>query len=160
MTRRGRRAVGQPATVVSGCWCVQRLPSAALQSPGSAVASSVPRSSVPRIGVCPDIQRVSTPQPSRASLRVLDLTERTDGKGRVVPLRARRKELSVRERRVLELIAQGLTHAEIAKRLSEVDRSFTATETVKSIERCAIAKLQTRSPAHAVAVGMRLGLIG
>jgi DNA-binding NarL/FixJ family response regulator len=103
---------------------------------------------------------VNTPQPSRASLRGLDLAERADGNGQVVPLRARRKELDARERRVLDLIAQGLTHVEIAKRLSEADRSFTATETVKSIERCAIAKLQTRSPAHAVAVGMRLGLIG
>ena len=62
-------------------------------------------------------------------------------------------DLSGREQQVLELIAEGLTNAEIGKTL------FVSEETVKSHLRSLLGKLQARSRAHAVAVGFRHGLI-
>jgi DNA-binding CsgD family transcriptional regulator len=61
--------------------------------------------------------------------------------------------LSPRERRILQLIADGLTNSEIAVQL------IIAEETVKSHVRRLLAKLQARSRAHAVALGLRHKLI-
>ena len=60
---------------------------------------------------------------------------------------------SAREIEVLQLIADGLVNREIG------DRLFLSEETVKSHVRHLLAKLQARSRAHAVAVGLRRGLI-
>ena len=58
-----------------------------------------------------------------------------------------------REVEVLQLISDGLVNREIGQRL------FLSEETVKSHVRHLLAKLQARSRAHAVAVGLRRGLI-
>jgi DNA-binding NarL/FixJ family response regulator len=58
-----------------------------------------------------------------------------------------------RELEVLQLIADGLSNHEIGKRLVVSD------ETVKSHVRQLLAKLGAGSRAHAVAVGMRAGLV-
>jgi DNA-binding NarL/FixJ family response regulator len=79
-------------------------------------------------------------------------------RGKVVPLR-RRAELGARELRVLGLISEGLTHAEAAREISAAENDFVSEQTVKSIECRAIARLGARSPAHAVAIALRLGLI-
>jgi DNA-binding CsgD family transcriptional regulator len=74
----------------------------------------------------------------------------------VIPLpfnRRRESGLSEREQQVLELTAQGLTNAEIGRKL------LLSEETVKSHLRHLLAKLQARNRAHAVALGFRLGLI-
>ena len=60
---------------------------------------------------------------------------------------------TAREIDVLELISDGLGNREIAERL------FLSEETVKSHIRSILAKLQARSRAHAVALGLRGGLI-
>ena len=60
---------------------------------------------------------------------------------------------TVREVEVLQLVADGLVNREIGERL------FLSEETVKSHVRHLLAKLQARSRAHAVAVGLRRGLI-
>ena len=60
---------------------------------------------------------------------------------------------SRRELEVLQLIADGLVNREIGGRL------YLSEETVKSHVRHLLAKLQARSRAHAVAVGLRRGLI-
>ena len=61
---------------------------------------------------------------------------------------------SPRELQVLQLISDGLVNREIGGEL------FLSEETVKSHVRHLLAKLQARSRAHAVAVGLRRGLIG
>jgi DNA-binding CsgD family transcriptional regulator len=74
----------------------------------------------------------------------------------VIPLpfnRRRESGLSEREQQVLELTAQGLTNAEIGRKL------FVSEETVKSHLRHLLAKLQARNRAHLVALGFRQGLI-
>ena len=58
-----------------------------------------------------------------------------------------------RELQVLQLIADGLANREIGGRL------FLSEETVKSHVRHLLAKLHARSRAHAVAVGLRRGLV-
>jgi NarL family two-component system response regulator YdfI len=58
-----------------------------------------------------------------------------------------------REVDVLELISDGLGNREIAKRL------HLSEETVKSHIRSILAKLQAKSRAHAVALGIRRGFI-
>ena len=63
------------------------------------------------------------------------------------------QEPTVREVEVLQLISDGLVNREIGERL------FLSEETVKSHVRHLLAKLQARSRAHAVAVGLRRGLI-
>ena len=61
---------------------------------------------------------------------------------------------TMREVEVLQLISDGLVNREIGERL------FLSEETVKSHVRHLLAKLQSRSRAHAVAVGFRRGIIG
>ena len=61
---------------------------------------------------------------------------------------------TLREIEVLQLVADGLVNREIGHRL------FLSEETVKSHVRHLLAKLNARSRAHAVAVGLRRGLIG
>ena len=58
-----------------------------------------------------------------------------------------------REIDVLELISDGLGNREIAERL------YLSEETVKTHIRSILAKLQARSRAHAVALGIRRGFI-
>ncbi|MSO58418.1 MAG: response regulator transcription factor, partial [Thermoleophilia bacterium] len=72
------------------------------------------------------------------------------------PAEGRRRleqKLTPREVEVLQLVAQGLANREIGHRL------YLSEETVKSHVRHLLAKLQARSRAHAVAVGMRRGFI-
>jgi DNA-binding CsgD family transcriptional regulator len=82
---------------------------------------------------------------------------RGDGGAEVIPLqgppRALEQEPTLREIEVLQLISDGLVNREIGQRL------FLSEETVKSHVRHLLAKLQARSRAHAVAVGLRRGLI-
>ena len=70
------------------------------------------------------------------------------------PLRELEQEPTMREVEVLQLISDGLVNREIGERL------FLSEETVKSHVRHLLAKLQSRSRAHAVAVGFRRGIIG
>ena len=70
------------------------------------------------------------------------------------PLQQLEQEPTMREIEVLQLISDGLVNREIGERL------FLSEETVKSHVRHLLAKLQSRSRAHAVAVGFRRGLIG
>jgi DNA-binding NarL/FixJ family response regulator len=70
------------------------------------------------------------------------------------PLRELEQEPTMREVEVLQLISDGLVNREIGQKL------FLSEETVKSHVRHLLAKLQARSRAHAVAVGMRRGIIG
>lgn len=60
---------------------------------------------------------------------------------------------TARELEVLQLISDGLANREIGTRL------FLSEETVKSHVRHILAKLTARSRAHAVALGLRRGLI-
>ena len=69
------------------------------------------------------------------------------------PLRELEQEPTMREVEVLQLISDGLVNREIGERL------FLSEETVKSHVRHLLAKLQSRSRAHAVAVGFRRGII-
>jgi DNA-binding NarL/FixJ family response regulator len=75
----------------------------------------------------------------------------------VIPLGTREPDQdqppSGRELEVLQLIADGLVNREIGGKL------YLSEETVKSHVRHLLAKLQARSRAHAVAVGLRRGLI-
>ena len=77
--------------------------------------------------------------------------------GAVIPLNGigRPPEIAptARELEVLQLIADGLANREIGGRL------FLSEETIKSHVRHLLAKLQARSRAHAVAVGLRRGLV-
>jgi len=79
------------------------------------------------------------------------------GGGEVIPFAAPLKELeqepTAREIEVLQLVSEGLVNREIGTRL------FLSEETVKSHVRHLLAKLQSRSRAHAVAAGFRRGLI-
>ena len=68
--------------------------------------------------------------------------------------RAPEPELTTRELRVLELVADGLVNREIGQRL------FLSEETIKSHVRRLLIKLQANSRAHAVAVGFRNRLLG
>ena len=81
-----------------------------------------------------------------------------NGGGQVIPISAPLRQLeqepTLREIEVLQLISDGLVNREIGERL------FLSEETVKSHVRHLLAKLQARSLAHAVAVGLRRGLIG
>jgi DNA-binding NarL/FixJ family response regulator len=85
-------------------------------------------------------------------------TRRRNGGAEVIPINAPLQQLeqepTMREIEVLQLISDGLVNREIGERL------FLSEETVKSHVRHLLAKLQSRSRAHAVAVGLRRGLIG
>ena len=80
-----------------------------------------------------------------------------NGGGEVIPFSGPLQELeqepTAREIEVLQLISDGLVNREIGERL------YLSEETVKSHVRHLLAKLQSRSRAHAVAVGFRRGLI-
>ena len=82
---------------------------------------------------------------------------RSNGIAEIVPFQASLKELeqepTAREIEVLQLISEGLVNREIGRML------FLSEETVKSHVRHLLAKLQSRSRAHAVAVGFRRGLL-
>ena len=82
-----------------------------------------------------------------------------NGTAEVIPLpgpavKELEQEPTLREIEVLQLISDGLVNREIGQRL------FLSEETVKSHVRHLLAKLQARSRAHAVAVGLRRGIIG
>ncbi len=82
---------------------------------------------------------------------------RTNGTADVLPftgpLQQLEQEPTMREIEVLQLISDGLVNREIGVRL------FLSEETVKSHVRHLLAKLHARSRAHAVALGLRRGLI-
>jgi DNA-binding NarL/FixJ family response regulator len=61
--------------------------------------------------------------------------------------------LSEREREVLDMIADGLTGEEIAKRL------FLSPETIRTHLRNAMTKLEATTRAHAIAIALREGVI-
>ena len=63
------------------------------------------------------------------------------------------EDLSPREHEVLQMTADGHTAISIAKEL------WLAEETVKTYKKVIIQKLQARNSAHAVATGLRRGLI-
>jgi DNA-binding NarL/FixJ family response regulator len=69
------------------------------------------------------------------------------------PVRRAEQALTAREREVLQLIADGLVNREIGVEL------HLSEETVKSHVRHLLAKLQARSRAHAVAIGLRRELV-
>ena len=81
----------------------------------------------------------------------------TNGHGEVIPFTGPTREVgqdpTMREIEVLQLISDGLANREIG------DRLFLSEETVKSHVRHILAKLRARSRAHAVALGLRRGLI-
>jgi DNA-binding NarL/FixJ family response regulator len=92
------------------------------------------------------------------SARFESVAARRDALADVVDLRPAEPEEpghepTARETEVLQLISAGLANREIGERL------FLSEETVKSHVRHLLAKLQARSRAHAVAVGLRRGLI-
>jgi DNA-binding NarL/FixJ family response regulator len=91
------------------------------------------------------------------SRRFDSVATRRSGGAEVIPFAAPLQELeqepTAREIEVLQLISDGLVNREIGVRL------FLSEETVKSHVRHLLAKLQSRSRAHAVAVGFRRGLI-
>lgn len=65
----------------------------------------------------------------------------------------RTPSLSVREREIMGLLAEGLTGEEVAARL------VLSTETVKTHVRNAITKLEARNRVHAIAIALRAGEI-
>jgi DNA-binding NarL/FixJ family response regulator len=74
----------------------------------------------------------------------------------VTPLQQPRRDIeqpTKRELEVLQLIAEGLTNAEIGKRLCLTE------ETARSHVRNLLAALGVHSRAHALAVGFRRGII-
>jgi DNA-binding NarL/FixJ family response regulator len=92
------------------------------------------------------------------SERFESVAARRSPSDKVAPLRpsepTRDNPPSPRELQVLQLISDGLVNREIGTEL------YLSEETVKSHVRHLLAKLQARSRAHAVAVGLRRGLIG
>ena len=91
------------------------------------------------------------------SERFESVAVRRSARAEVIPINQRAPEQeqppSPRELEVLQLISDGLVNREIGVRL------YLSEETVKSHVRHLLAKLQARSRAHAVAVGLRRGLI-
>jgi len=82
--------------------------------------------------------------------------------GLVVPLRFSGPEtrtLTIRERRALELTANGLELGEIARHMSTSEAEFVSEETVKSYQRSGRAKLGARSLVHAIALAVHQRLI-
>jgi DNA-binding CsgD family transcriptional regulator len=70
-------------------------------------------------------------------------------------LLAREREgvLTVREREILQLLADGMSNADVAARL------FISQETVKSHVRHILAKLEADTRTHAVAIALRDSII-
>jgi DNA-binding CsgD family transcriptional regulator len=80
----------------------------------------------------------------------------------VIPFRSRgwsARPLTARERRALELTANGLEVGEIAKLMSAEEATFVSGETVKSYQQAGRAKLEARSIVHAVGIALRRRLI-
>ena len=88
-----------------------------------------------------------------AARRTVGGTGQVIGLATATPLEELEQEPTMRELEVLQLISDGLANREIGTRL------FLSEETVKSHVRHLLAKLRARSRAHAVAVGLRRGLI-
>ena len=86
-----------------------------------------------------------------------DAAKRSSATAEVIPfdpqVRELQQEPTRREIQVLQLVSDGLVNREIGEQL------FLSEETVKSHVRHLLAKLHARSRAHAVAVGLRRGLI-
>lgn len=66
---------------------------------------------------------------------------------------ARQQMLSVREREIMGLLAEGLTGEQVA------DRLFLSAETVKTHVRNAMGKLEAKNRVHAIAIALREGEI-
>jgi len=116
----------------------------------------------PELALLPNTKTMNAAQPRRlppalASTPVpSEQPAAQDKRADVIPLLRRQgaiSQLTGRELQVLQLTAEGLTNAEIGKKL------FCSEETVKSHVRHLLAKLQARTRAHAVALGLRLRLI-
>jgi DNA-binding CsgD family transcriptional regulator len=100
--------------------------------------------------------------PAAASLNHVRTEPAASPGGRVIELpvrRARTRQLTARELRVLAEIARGDRPAEIARRLTAAEGSFISGHTVESYARCAVSKLGARSEAHAVAIALHRNLI-
>jgi DNA-binding CsgD family transcriptional regulator len=67
--------------------------------------------------------------------------------------REREEMLTVREREILQLLADGMSNADVAQRL------FISQETVKSHVRHILAKLEADTRTHAVAIALRDSII-
>jgi DNA-binding CsgD family transcriptional regulator len=67
--------------------------------------------------------------------------------------REREEMLTVREREILQLLADGMSNADVAARL------FISQETVKSHVRHILAKLEADTRTHAVAIALRESII-
>ena len=65
----------------------------------------------------------------------------------------RQPTLSVREREIIQLLAEGLTGEEVA------DRLVLSSETIKTHIRNAMTKLEARNRVHAIAIALRAGEI-
>ena len=65
----------------------------------------------------------------------------------------RQRAVSVREREIMQLLADGLTGEEVARHL------FLSAETVKTHVRNAMNKLEARNRVHAIAIALRQGEI-
>jgi len=91
---------------------------------------------------------------SRKRRRIVDAAPAQDAPARppALPAELPRVQLSAREHEILELIAAGLTDAEIAKRV--VLSEFTVKTHVKRL----LTKLSARNRAHAVAIALHRGL--
>lgn len=70
-----------------------------------------------------------------------------------VPKRGSRRALTKRQRQILQLMADGHSTARVARRLG------VSGETVKTHTKNMLARLGARDRAHAVAIGLRTGLI-
>jgi DNA-binding NarL/FixJ family response regulator len=88
---------------------------------------------------------------SRNRLHVVE--EASDSPDPPAPPAIMKSQLSGREQQILELIASGLTDAEIAKRVTLSE--FTVKTHVKRL----LTKLGARNRAHAVALGAHRGLL-
>jgi PAS domain S-box-containing protein len=100
--------------------------------------------------------RDSSGRPAYFVSHIRDIRDRKgpgDAAPRVGQRQARRPALSPREREVLELLADGLTSAEAAARLSVTE------ETVQTHVRRSMSKLNARSRTQAVAAAIRRGLL-
>lgn len=103
---------------------------------------------------------VPTPRTQVADARAAQPYPRDDAQ--VVPLRAVRRKaatLTIRERRALELTANGLDVGEIAKLMSAAEETFISEESVKSYQRSGQGRLGARSLVHAIALAMQRRLI-
>ena len=67
--------------------------------------------------------------------------------------REREEMLTAREREILQLLADGMSNGEVAKKL------FISQETVKSHVRHILAKLEADTRTHAVAIALRDAII-